>query len=104
MGLSFVRTAEDVRIAKAEIANRGAAIPVIAKIETQAALVHVDEILAVANGIMVARGDLGIETPLPRVPLVQKQLIAKRIDSPNQLSRPRKCCGRWSTIHDRVEP
>ena len=84
MGLSFVRTAEDVRIAKAEIANRGAAIPVIAKIETQAALVHVDEILAVANGIMVARGDLGIETPLPRVPLVQKQLIAKA----NRLAKP----------------
>ncbi len=84
MGLSFVRTAEDVSIAKAEIANRGAAIPVIAKIETQAALVHVDEILAVADGIMVARGDLGIETPLPRVPLVQKQLIAKA----NRLAKP----------------
>lgn len=84
IGLSFVRTAEDVRIAKAEIANRGATIPVIAKIETQAALAHMDEILEVADGIMVARGDLGVETPLPRVPLVQKQLIAKA----NRLAKP----------------
>ncbi|MSQ48435.1 MAG: pyruvate kinase [Deltaproteobacteria bacterium] len=84
IGLSFVRTAEDVRIAKAEIANRGAAIPVIAKIETQAALAHIDEILEAADGIMVARGDLGIETPLPRIPLVQKQLIAKA----NRLAKP----------------
>ena len=84
IGLSFVRTAADVRIAKAEIANRGAAIPVIAKIETQAALAHIDEILEVADGIMVARGDLGIETPLPRIPLVQKQLIAKA----NRLAKP----------------
>jgi pyruvate kinase len=84
MGLSFVRTAEDVRIAKVEITNRGATIPVIAKIETQSALTHIDEILAVADGIMIARGDLGVETPLPRVPLVQKQLIAKA----NRLAKP----------------
>jgi pyruvate kinase len=84
IGLSFVRTAEDVRIAKAEIASRGAAIPVIAKIETQAALAHIDDILEIADGIMVARGDLGIETPLPRVPLIQKQLIAKA----NRLAKP----------------
>lgn len=63
IGLSFVRTAEDVRIAKLEIARRGGIIPIIAKIETQAALAHIDEILAVADGIMVARGDLGLETP-----------------------------------------
>jgi len=77
IGLSFVRTAEDVRIAKAEIARQGGNVPIIAKIETQAALAHIDEILAIADGIMVARGDLGIETPLSRVPLVQKQLITK---------------------------
>jgi pyruvate kinase len=77
VGLSFVRTAEDVRIAKQEIAKRGGEIPVIAKIETQAALSHFDEILAEADGIMIARGDLGIETPFARVPLVQKHLISK---------------------------
>ncbi len=84
MGLSFVRTADDVRIAKAAIATRGGAVPVIAKIETQAALAHIDEILEVTDGIMVARGDLGIETPLPRIPVVQKQLIAKA----NRLAKP----------------
>jgi pyruvate kinase len=84
IGLSFVRTAEDVHIAKREIADRGAAIPVIAKIETQAALAHIDDILEAADGIMVARGDLGIEIPLPRVPVVQKQLIAKA----NRLAKP----------------
>ncbi|MGE0824763.1 MAG: pyruvate kinase [Candidatus Binatia bacterium] len=84
IGLSFVRTAEDIRLAKEEIARRNSNLPVIAKIETQAALTHVDEILAAADGIMIARGDLGIETPLVRVPLVQKQLIAKS----NQLAKP----------------
>lgn len=77
IGLSFVRTAEDVRTAKAEIAKHQGDIPVIAKIETQTALAHFDEILAVADGIMIARGDLGIETPFARVPLVQKRLIAQ---------------------------
>jgi len=84
IGLSFVRTAEDVRIAKAAIAQRGASLPVIAKIETQAALGHIDAIISAADGIMVARGDLGIETPFARVPIVQKQLIAKA----NQLAKP----------------
>jgi pyruvate kinase len=84
IGLSFVRTAEDVHIAKAAIAQRAASLPVIAKIETQAALGHIDDIISAADGIMVARGDLGIETPFARVPIVQKQLIAKA----NQLAKP----------------
>ena len=84
IGLSFVRTAEDIRIARSEIAQRGSNIPIIAKIETQAALGHIDEIIAAADGVMVARGDLGIETAFARVPLVQKQLIAKA----NQQAKP----------------
>jgi len=77
VGLSFVRTAEDVRIAKREIATHAGEVPVIAKIETQAALEHFDEILAEADGIMIARGDLSIETPFARVPIVQKELLRK---------------------------
>jgi len=77
VGLSFVRTADDVETAKRALADAGAAIPVIAKIETQAALVHIDAILAAADGIMIARGDLSIETPFARVPAVQKELVAK---------------------------
>jgi pyruvate kinase len=77
LGLSFVRSAEDVRVARAHIERLGGDVPVIAKIETQAALDHFDEILNAADGIMIARGDLSIETPFARVPLVQKQLIAQ---------------------------
>jgi pyruvate kinase len=77
LGLSFVRSAEDVTVARAHIERLGGDVPVIAKIETQAALDHFDEILNAADGIMIARGDLSIETPFARVPLVQKQLIAE---------------------------
>jgi pyruvate kinase len=84
VGLSFVRTAEDIHVAKAAIAQRGGSLPIIAKIETQAALGHIDDIISAADGIMVARGDLGIETPFARVPIVQKQLIAKA----NQHAKP----------------
>jgi pyruvate kinase len=76
LGLSFVRSAEDVGTARAHIARLGGRVPVIAKIETQAALDHFDEILEAADGIMIARGDLSLETPFARVPVVQKRLIA----------------------------
>ena len=84
IGLSFVRTAADVQTAKAEIAKHGKNVPVIAKIETHAALAHFDDILAAADGIMIARGDLGIETPFARIPVVQKRLIA----TANQQAKP----------------
>jgi len=77
VGLSFVRTAADVRAAQAHIERLGGRVPVIAKIETQAALDHFDAILDAADGIMIARGDLSIETPFTRVPIVQKRLIAR---------------------------
>jgi pyruvate kinase len=75
--LSFVRSADDIRQARAFLAARGASTPIIAKIENHAAVSHVDEILAESDGIMVARGDLGVETPLEHVPLLQKMLIEK---------------------------
>jgi pyruvate kinase len=84
VGLSFVRTADDVRTAKREVAKLGGDVPIIAKIETEAAVRHFDEILTEADGIMVARGDLAIETPFARVPVVQKLLIAKA----NQQGKP----------------
>jgi pyruvate kinase len=77
VGLSFVRSAEDVHTARTHIAALGGQAPVIAKIETQAALDHFDAIADAADGIMIARGDLSLETPFARVPVVQKQLIAK---------------------------
>ncbi|MEP6994057.1 MAG: pyruvate kinase [Acidobacteriota bacterium] len=75
--LSFVRGADDIRAARAAVAELGASIPLIAKIEKHEALRHIDEILAESDGIMVARGDLGVETPLEHVPLLQKMLIEK---------------------------
>lgn len=77
VALSFVRCAEDVMEAKRFMEKKGSHIPVIAKIEKHEALTNIDGILSVADGIMVARGDLGVETPLEKVPLVQKSLIKK---------------------------
>lgn len=77
VGVSFVRSAEDVRTVRAHIEALGGKARVVAKIETQAALDHFDAIADAADGIMIARGDLSVETPFARVPVVQKQLIAK---------------------------
>jgi pyruvate kinase len=77
VAISFVRSAEDVRIVKAFIADRGKDVPVLAKIEKHEALLDIDAIVDEADGIMVARGDLGIEVPLETVPLIQKDLIAR---------------------------
>jgi len=77
VALSFVRSAEDVCEARAFLALRGADVPIVAKIEKHEALASIDAILAEADGLMVARGDLGVETPLEHVPLLQKMLIEK---------------------------
>jgi pyruvate kinase len=81
VALSFVRTAGDVRAAKAEIARLGKATPVIAKLEKPEAIENVDEILSVADGVMVARGDLGVEMSPEKVPIVQKQIISRARDA-----------------------
>lgn len=75
VALSFVRRASDVTYVKELIRQAGRTTPVIAKIERPEALEVLPEILAVADGIMVARGDLGVEMPPERVPLIQKQII-----------------------------
>jgi pyruvate kinase len=77
VALSFVRSADDVRAAKKAIAAHGAAVPIIAKLEKPEALEQLDEILAVTDGVMVARGDLGVEMPLEKVPMAQKTIIRK---------------------------
>ncbi|MBU2498119.1 MAG: pyruvate kinase, partial [Proteobacteria bacterium] len=77
VALSFVRRAEDLREVKAHILERKMDTPVIAKIEKHEAILNIDEIMAVSDGIMVARGDLGVEIPLEKVPYLQKELIRK---------------------------
>ena len=77
VALSFVRHAEDVIELKRLLAARNAPIPVIAKIEKPEAIERIDAILAVSDGVMVARGDLGVEAPPEQVPLYQKTIIHK---------------------------
>jgi len=77
IALSFVRRAEDVLELKGFLKELGASIPVIAKIEKPEAVKNIDRILEVADGIMVARGDLGVELPIEKVPVIQKMLIKK---------------------------
>lgn len=72
---SFVRDAADVYRVSEAIEARGAEIPVIAKIERADAVENIGEILDAAAGVMIARGDLGVECPLEQVPLIQKRII-----------------------------
>jgi pyruvate kinase len=74
--ISFVKSAEDIRRARAYIESAGGSLPIIAKIEKFEAVSDLEEILREADGAMVARGDLGVEIPLEQVPIVQKRLIA----------------------------
>jgi pyruvate kinase len=75
VALSFVQTADDLRQARGLMAAANAAdVPLIAKLERPQALEHLDEILASCDAVMVARGDLGLEMPLERVPRAQKEI------------------------------
>jgi pyruvate kinase len=74
--LSFVRRREDLDPVREHLAERGVEVPLIAKIEKPQAAANGDEIIEAADGIMIARGDLGIELPIEEVPLVQKRLLA----------------------------
>ena len=81
IALSFVRTAADVRLCKTLIYEAKGDQPVIAKIEKHEALRNIDEILENADGCMVARGDLGVEVALERVPLAQKLIIRRATEA-----------------------
>jgi pyruvate kinase len=75
VALSFVRDADDVAVIKRVIRTAGADVPVIAKLEKLQAVENLEAILEAADGIMVARGDLGVELPPERVPVLQKGMI-----------------------------
>jgi pyruvate kinase len=75
VGLSFVRHPEDVDLVRARLPKRGVRPQLVAKFETAVALEHLPGIVAAADAVMVARGDLGIQIPARRVPLIQKEII-----------------------------
>ncbi len=76
IALSFVCNPQDILEIKELIANAGKSVPVIAKIEKHEAIEQMEEILSLCDGVMVARGDLGVELPAEQVPMLQKRLIA----------------------------
>jgi len=77
IAMSFVRRPTDVSLLRERLKALGASIPIVAKIEKPEAIRHIDEIIAITDGIMVARGDLGVELPPEEVPAIQKMIIAK---------------------------
>ncbi len=84
IALSFVRSADDIKDVHAIMDEEGLRLPVIAKVEKPQAVENLDEIIRAFDGVMVARGDLGVEMPLEEVPLVQKRAceIARRRAKP----------------------
>ena len=81
VAVSFVRSAKDVLQAKKAISREKQDVPVIAKLEKPEAIDNLDEILSVSDGVMVARGDLGVEMSPEKVPVVQKQIIARACEA-----------------------
>ncbi|MGQ9463828.1 MAG: pyruvate kinase [Candidatus Fervidibacter sp.] len=77
VALSFVRSAEDIEALRTAINAHGVDLPIIAKLERPEAIEHLDEILKAADGVMVARGDLGVEMPTEQVPIIQKRIITQ---------------------------
>jgi pyruvate kinase len=77
VALSFVRSAADVLAAKQLIAESGSKLPIVAKLEKPQAIEQLDEILEAADAVMIARGDLGVELPPEKVPVIQKQVIRR---------------------------
>ena len=77
VGVSFVRTVEDMLYAKAHLNSIGSEARVMAKLERAEGVENLDSIMQEVDGIMVARGDLGVEIPMERVPIVQKDIVRK---------------------------
>ncbi|HZE21600.1 MAG TPA: pyruvate kinase, partial [Desulfobaccales bacterium] len=84
VALSYLRSRQDILAVREFMRSLGADIPIIAKIEKHEALARLEEILAEVDGLMVARGDLGVEIPLEQVPMAQKRIIA----AANRVSKP----------------
>src|SRR5204862_2391791 len=96
VAVSFVQRAEDIRMARRVAEEKGREIFVVAKIEKKEAVEDLEEIVKEADGVMVARGDLGVELSLERIPIVQKRIIfeanrqAKPVITANQIHESMK--------------
>jgi len=77
VALSFVRSVKDIVILRSKLAEKNSKTKIIAKIEKPEALTNIRDIIIESDGIMIARGDLGVELPVEQVPLIQKQIIRK---------------------------
>ena len=75
VAVSFVRTKDEIISVRRIIEELNGDIKIIAKIETKQAVINLDEIISIVDGMMVARGDLGVEMPIEEVPLAQKRMI-----------------------------
>ncbi len=75
IALSFVRTAKEVNLLRKKITASGSQLKIISKIEKPEAIKNIDEIVQASDGIMIARGDLGVEMPLEEIPLLQKMIV-----------------------------
>lgn len=105
VALSFVQSPEDIREAKSIIRSHSDRdIPVIAKLERRNAVDRLDAILKEVDIVMVARGDLGIECPLPELPAMQKRIIRACNRAAKPSSSPRRCCFRWCPAPPRPVP
>ena len=84
VALSFVRSPGDIAILRGELRQRGSDLPIVAKIEKQEAVEALEEVAGEADGLMIARGDLGVEMALEDIPLIQKRIIevAARLGKP----------------------
>ena len=75
VALSFVRTAADIEVLRTFLAEKKSKVRIIAKIEDQTAILNLDQIVAACDGLMVARGDLGIECPFEELPIIQRRAV-----------------------------
>ena len=84
IALSFVRRADDIKLVREIASEWGQPTPIVAKIETPDAIENLESIVAASDGVMVARGDLGVEFPPERVPVIQRQIlgVARRVRRP----------------------
>src|SRR2546421_628877 len=96
--LSFVRSADDCKHAKDLISKAGSSAPLVAKIEKEEAIDHLDGINAAADGVMVARGDLGVETSVELVPVYQKQIIEQANAAGKLVITATQMLNRWFRI------